>query len=62
MSWSARTRKDGVVTERPSPLDALVDLMVYVPVGLAKTVAEEFPGLVAKGRATVSPGWITQRL
>jgi hypothetical protein len=50
------------VTERPSPLDALVDLMVYVPVGLAKTVAEEFPGLVAKGRATVEPQLGTARL
>jgi hypothetical protein len=50
------------VTERPSPLDALVDLVVYVPVGLAKTVAEEFPGLVAKGRATVEPQLGTARL
>jgi hypothetical protein len=51
-----------VVTDRPSPLDALVDLLVYGPVGLAKTVTEEYPGLVAKGRATVDPQLATARL
>jgi hypothetical protein len=50
------------MTERPSPLDALVDLLVYVPVGLAKTVAEELPVLAAKGKATVEPQLATARL
>jgi hypothetical protein len=39
------------VTEPRSPLDAALDLLVYVPVGLALTASEEIPKLAAKGRA-----------
>ncbi len=38
-------------TSQPSPIDAALDLLVYVPVGLALTVGEEVPKLAAKGRA-----------
>jgi hypothetical protein len=50
------------VSERPSPLDALVDLAVYAPVGIALTLAEELPGLVAKGRSRLEPQLGTARL
>lgn len=50
------------MTERPSALDALVDLVVYAPVGLALTAAEELPDLIAKGRAKVEPQLGTARL
>ncbi|HLI15735.1 MAG TPA: hypothetical protein VKV23_06765 [Acidimicrobiales bacterium] len=36
-----------------SPLDAALDLFVYMPVGLAVTAAEEIPKLAAKGRSRV---------
>ena len=39
------------MTEPRSPLDAALDLLVYVPVGLALTASEEIPKLAAKGRA-----------
>jgi len=48
-------REDDAVSERPTLLDALVDLTVYAPVGLALTAAEELPELIAKGRARVDP-------
>ena len=49
-------REDDAVSERPTTLlDALVDLTVYAPVGLALTAAEELPELIAKGRARVEP-------
>jgi len=38
------------VTEVPKPLDAALDLLLYAPVGLALTAAEELPKLAAKGR------------
>jgi hypothetical protein len=41
------------VTRSQSPLDAALDLFVYVPVGLVLTAAEEIPRLAAKGRARV---------
>jgi hypothetical protein len=42
------------VTEVPKPLDAALDLLVYAPVGLAITAAEELPKLAAKGRSRVN--------
>jgi hypothetical protein len=41
------------VTRSQSPLDAALDLLVYVPVGLLVTAAEEVPRLAAKGRARI---------
>jgi hypothetical protein len=41
------------VTEQRSPIDSALDLLVYAPVGLALTAAEELPKLAAKGRAQV---------
>jgi hypothetical protein len=45
---------EGQDHEVPNPLDAALDLLVYVPVGLAITAAEELPKLAAKGRARVN--------
>jgi hypothetical protein len=36
--------------EDPPPLRRALDLFVFAPVGVALTVAEDLPGLVAKGR------------
>jgi hypothetical protein len=42
------------VTEVPKPLDTALDLLVYLPVGLAMTAAEELPKMAAKGRTRVN--------
>ncbi len=42
------------MTDAHKPLDAALDLFVFVPVGLAVTAAEELPKLAAKGRARVN--------
>lgn len=55
-------REDDAVSERPTLLDALVDLAVYAPVGLALTAAEELPELIAKGRSRIEPQLGTARL
>jgi hypothetical protein len=47
-AWTGQDRR---VTESQSPLDAALDLLVYAPVGLALTAAEEIPKLATKGRA-----------
>jgi hypothetical protein len=39
------------VSDQSSPLDALLDLFVYAPVGLALLASEELPKLAARGRA-----------
>jgi len=39
------------VTESHSPLDAALDLLLYAPIGLVLTAAEEIPKLAAKGRS-----------
>jgi hypothetical protein len=39
------------VTEPRTPLEAALDLVIYAPVGLLLTAAEEIPKLAAKGRA-----------
>jgi hypothetical protein len=41
------------VTDPNRPLDSALDLLVFVPVGLAVTAAEELPKLAAKGRMRV---------
>lgn len=43
------------MSEQPSLIDALLELAVYAPVGLAVTVAEELPGLIEKGRSRIEP-------
>lgn len=40
--------------EAKTPLDQAIDLLVYAPVGLALTVRDELPRLVARGRAQVT--------
>jgi hypothetical protein len=40
--------------EEKSPVDQLVDLFVYAPVGLALTALESLPALVEKGRQRVT--------
>jgi hypothetical protein len=42
-----------MVSDRPSPLETLLDLFVYAPVGLALVASEELPKLAAKGRAQI---------
>jgi hypothetical protein len=51
-----------VVTEAPRPLDAALDLFVYVPVGLAMTAVEELPKLAAKGRSRVGTQMMMARV
>jgi hypothetical protein len=46
------------VTESHSPLDAALDLLLFAPVGLMLTAAEEIPKLAAKGRSQLG-GQIT---
>jgi hypothetical protein len=41
------------MTDERSPIEAALDLLVYAPLGLAATAAEQFPKLAAKGRAQV---------
>jgi hypothetical protein len=43
--------QDRFVPESHSPLDVAMDLLVYVPVGLALSAVAEVPKLAAKGRA-----------
>jgi hypothetical protein len=50
------------VPQPRSPLDAALDLFVYVPVGLAVTAAEELPKLAAKGRSRVDTQLKTARV
>ncbi len=42
------------MTQQRSPLDAALDVFVFIPLGIAATAAEELPKLAAKGRAEVS--------
>lgn len=44
----------GVPGEDRSPVDQLVELFVYAPVGVALTVMEQLPDLVEKGRLRVT--------
>jgi hypothetical protein len=43
-----------VTEEAPKPLDVALDVLVYAPVGLALTAAEELPKLADKGRVRVN--------
>jgi hypothetical protein len=38
------------VAEDPSPLQRVLDLLVFAPVGVALTVVDDLPGLIGKGR------------
>jgi hypothetical protein len=38
------------VEEEPTPLQRVLDLLVFAPVGVALTVVEDLPGLIGKGR------------
>jgi hypothetical protein len=40
---------DDAVEEDPTPLQRALDLLVFAPVGIALTVAEDLPGLIGKG-------------
>jgi hypothetical protein len=62
LSERGKVREDDAVSERPTLFDALVDLAVYAPVGLALTAAEELPDLIAKGRSRIEPQLGTARL
>jgi hypothetical protein len=42
------------MTDHKSPLERALDVLVYAPVGLALTAAEELPGLIEKGRERVT--------
>lgn len=50
------------MTDKKSPRDRLLDLVLYGPAGLAMTAAEEFPKLVEKGRHHVEGQVHTARL
>jgi len=43
------------VAETTTPLDRLVELFVYAPVGLALTLKDDLDAVVDRGRRTVSP-------
>jgi len=42
-----------VVPEEKSPVDQVIDLLVFAPLGLAVTARTQLPEMVAKGRAQV---------
>jgi hypothetical protein len=44
-----------------SPLDAALDVLVFIPLGIAATAAEEFPKLAARGRAEVTGRLVVAR-
>lgn len=50
------------MSERKSARDRLLDALVFVPVGLAVTAAEELPKLAAKGRQRVEGQVATARV
>jgi hypothetical protein len=58
LSLGPRLRDDPGMSDQPTPLETALDLIVYVPVGLALTLGEEIPKLAAKGRARLG-GQIT---
>jgi hypothetical protein len=47
-------RDNWKMTDHKSPLERALDVLVYAPVGLALTAAEELPGLIEKGRERVT--------
>jgi hypothetical protein len=46
-------KEDRGVTDQRSPLDAVLDVVLYGPLGLVLTVTEELPKLAARGRSEV---------
>jgi hypothetical protein len=42
-----------VVEEEPNPLQRALDLLVFAPVGIALSVAEDLPGLIGKGQQRI---------
>lgn len=50
------------MSEHRTPVDKVLDLLVYGPAGLAVTAAEEFPRLVEKGRHRLDGQLHTARL
>ncbi len=42
------------MNQRQSPLDQVLDLVVFAPLGLAVTIAEELPQMADKGRARLA--------
>src|SRR4051812_17503380 len=42
------------MSEQKSPLEQLLDLLVYAPVGMAVTASEELPKLIEKGRTRIT--------
>lgn len=40
----------GAVAEEPTPLQRALELLVFAPVGVVLTVADDLPGLIGKGR------------
>lgn len=42
------------MSEQKSPLEQLLDLLVYAPVGIAVTATEELPKLIEKGRTRIT--------
>ena len=42
------------MTDHKSPLEMALDVLLYAPVGLVVTAAEEFPRLIEKGRQRVT--------
>lgn len=50
------------MTESNSPVDAALDLLVYAPVGLALTAAEEIPKLAAKGRERIGQRFMVAKM
>jgi hypothetical protein len=51
-----------VADDPTSPLDRLLELAVFAPVGLVVTVGEELPALVEKGRRRVTSQVVLARL
>ena len=52
---SARLGRIVAVNDSKSPLDRVVELFVYAPVGLALSARDLVPGLVERGRRQVDP-------
>src|SRR4051812_44311613 len=42
------------MSEQKSPLEQLLDLLVYAPVGIAVTASEELPKMIEKGRTRIT--------
>lgn len=54
MDLDPQREQDRKVSDSRKPIDPALDLLVYLPVGIAISVAEEVPKLAAKGRQRVN--------